>query len=178
MNPRRPCASILPSLLCSAKPLLRTTCDVGVQRTKFVENRIAIHDRKKKIEDDQTDLLADLLVDPQRFETIVRDDDLDSLHRSASLRPSSAISTSSSTNRISSRLALLIEHFDVGRNRARRRSHAFLGRADDGEPASFALALDRLGIVSEGGGTTVNSGGREEAAISFAFCGFLPKFLK
>ena len=66
---------MVPSLLCSANPLLKTTLMFGIQLPQLVENRVAIHDRKEEIEDDETDSFPILLVNPQRFETIVRDDD-------------------------------------------------------------------------------------------------------
>ena len=44
---------------------------VWIQYLKFIEHGIAIHNRKEEIEDNETDLLPDPLVDFQRFEPVV-----------------------------------------------------------------------------------------------------------
>ena len=75
MKPRKPLREHEPILLCSAKPLLKTTSTVRINRPQFVENRVAIHHRQKIIENDQSDLLAHVFVDFERFETIVRQHD-------------------------------------------------------------------------------------------------------
>jgi len=49
-------------LLCSPKAAAQNYGNIRVQRTKLVENRVTVHNGKKKIKDDQANFLADLLV--------------------------------------------------------------------------------------------------------------------
>ena len=117
MNPRRPLREHIAQLALLGKTAAQNHGNVRVQRAELVENRVAVHDREEKIEDDQTDLFADLLVNSERFETVAREDDLDSLRRSASRKPVRQFRVSSSTSRISSRLPFCIQHLDVRRDR-------------------------------------------------------------
>ena len=57
-----------------AKAAAQDYGDIRVQRIKLVENRVTVHNGKKKIKDDQANFLADLLVDLERFETVAGED--------------------------------------------------------------------------------------------------------
>ena len=75
MKPCKPRASMLPTLACSANPLLRTTRTLGYRWLEFIEDRVAIHHRKKVIEKDEVDFLAHSPIDLEGFDSILRQDE-------------------------------------------------------------------------------------------------------
>ncbi len=53
------------------KPAAEYDIDVRIQRAQLIEHCIAIHDWQEEIENDEPDVPADLLINAERFETIL-----------------------------------------------------------------------------------------------------------